>query len=396
MKKMTLAVLLAAFSLSAFAQGGERGPFLTNRFRDNWFISVGGGVNVYYGEADKTVKLKNRMAPALDIAVGKWITPAIGVRLEYSGLKGRGGSPAHAVNAPFLVYPKQLPWVGEYIPKKFRYNFIHADFLWNASTTFGGYKEFRRWEVVPFIGFGPAIASSVKKNAVYPKQRVRELGFTAGLINKIRITDALDVNVEFRGMLVKQTFDGVVGGKWGEGMGTITAGLTYKFNRRGFDKPVVVAEADYSLYNDRIRLLEGDLANAQTRADQLARDLAAARNVKPAAGATDFLFPDVAIFFEIGKATLSKKEQVNVAFIAEAIKKMPADRKIVLDGNADSVTGTAKGNMTLSERRIKTVYDALIAAGVKAEQIEFVAHGDTQEPFGRENPALNRVLIIEH
>jgi outer membrane protein OmpA-like peptidoglycan-associated protein len=196
-------------------------------------------------------------------------------------------------------------------------------------------------------------------------------------------------------MLVKQTFDGVVGGKRGEGMGTITAGLTYKFNRRGFDKPVVVAEADYSLYNDRIRLLEGDLASSQARADQLARDLAAARNARTET-ATEYIFPDMAIFFEIGKATLSKKEQVNVAFIAEAIKKMPAGRKVVLDGNADSVTGTATGNMTLSERRIKTVYDALIAAGAKPEQFEVIAHGDTQEPFGRNNPALNRVLIIEH
>jgi outer membrane protein OmpA-like peptidoglycan-associated protein len=393
MKKITLVALLATFSLGAFAQGGERGPFLTNRFRDNWFISLGGGVNVYYGEADRSLKLGKRMAPALDIAVGKWFTPSIGARLEYSGLSAKGAAPA--TTNPFVYMPKK-GWDGVGpIPEKFRITFIHADFLWNASTSFGGYKDYRRWEVIPFAGFGPAVSSTVKNNA-NGKAKIHEMAFTAGLINKFRITNALDVNVEFRGMLVKQIFDGTTGGKRGEGMGTITAGLTYKFNRRGFDKPVVVAEADYSMYNDRIRLLEGDLASSKARADQLAKDLAAARNTKPAAGPADFLFPDVAIFFELGKSTLSKKEQVNVNFIAEAIKKMPAGRKVVLDGNADSVTGTPKGNMTLSERRIRTVYEALIAAGARPEQFEFIAHGDTQEPFGRENPALNRVLIIEH
>jgi outer membrane protein OmpA-like peptidoglycan-associated protein len=293
-----------------------------------------------------------------------------------------------------MVPTSKKTGVGSYAPERFRYHFIHADVLWNASTTFGGYKEWRRWEVIPFAGFGPAFAQSTKNN-IAGKVAIRELALAAGLINKIRITGALDVNVELRGMLVKQTFDGTTGGKRAEGMGTVTAGLSYKFNRRGFEKPVEVAQADYSIYNDRIRLLEGDLATAQSRADQLARDLAAARNARPAVE-IEYIFPDMAIFFEIGKSTLSRKEQVNVAFIAEAIKKMPAGRKVVLDGNADSITGTPSGNMTLSERRIKTVYDALIAAGARPEQFEFIAHGDTQEPFGRENPALNRVLIIEH
>ena len=393
MKKITLVALLVTFSLGAFAQGGERGPFLTNRFGDNWFISAAGGVNIYYGEADKTVKFGKRMAPALDISLGKWFTPAIGARLMYSGLAGKGGHPY--LSAPFVVPSSKSTGVGTYYPKRFKYTFIHADFLWNASTSFGGYKEYRRWEFIPFAGFGPAIAATTKK-AVNRKTKIREFAFTAGLLNKVRLTPALDLTLEARGMLVKQTFDGVTGGRRGEGMASVTAGLSYKIGRRDFDKPIVVPEADYTSYNDRIRLLEGDLASSKSRADQLAKDLAAARNAQPQAGKTEFLFPDVAIFFPIGSAVLSKKEQVNVNFIAEAIKKMPAGRKVVLDGNADSVTGTPKGNMTLSERRIKVVYDALIAAGVKTNQIEFVAHGDTAEPFGRNNPELNRVLIIEH
>jgi outer membrane protein OmpA-like peptidoglycan-associated protein len=391
MKKVTLLALLATFSLSAFAQGGLRGPYLTNRFGDNWFIAAAGGVNLYYGENDKLAKGGKRIAPALDISLGKWFTPAVGVRVMYSGLSAKGASIFQ--NAPFLYAPKK-GFVGNYFPEKFRVAFIHADFLWNISTAFGGYKEYRRWEFIPFAGFGPAIASTVKNN-LNGTRSVHEIGFTAGLLNKVRLTPALDFNLELRGLLVKQTFDGVVGGKKGEGMGTVTAGLSLKLGKKGFDVPVVVPAADYSSYNQRIGTLEGDLAAARARADQLTRDLAAARNNAPSAK-TVYLFPDVAIFFPIGRATLSKKEMVNINFIAEAIKKMPAGHKVVLDGNADSVTGTPRGNMTLSERRVKAVYDALVAAGVNPNQFEFVAHGDTVEPFGRENPTLNRVTIVEH
>jgi len=389
MKKITLVAMMVTFSLSAFAQGGERGPFLTNRFRDNWFVSAGGGVNIYYGEADRAVKFGKRLAPALDVAVGKWFTPSIGARLEYSGLQGKGGTPY--INAPFAVSGLMKNGSKTYYEKKFGYTFVHADFLWNLSTALGGYKPSRRWEFIPFAGFGPAWAKST--NSADSKRTIHEIGMTGGLINKIRLGHALDLNLEGRGMLVKQTFDGVTGGRKGEGMLSVTAGLTYKFGKRSFSKPVVTPPADYSPYNDRIRMLEGDLNAQKSKADQLAKDLAAARNVKPAAA--QVIFPDVAVFFPIGKATLSKKELINIGYIAAAIKKLPASQKIVLDGNADPNTGTRTGNMTLSEKRAKAVHDALVAAGVNPSQLQTVASGDTKEPMGHNQPVLNRVLIIE-
>ena len=44
----------------------------TNRFWSNWFISVGGGAQTYFGDHNKQLKLGDRLSPALDIAVGKW------------------------------------------------------------------------------------------------------------------------------------------------------------------------------------------------------------------------------------------------------------------------------------------------------------------------------------
>ena len=382
MKKITLVALLATFSLSVFAQGGEKGPFLTNRFQDNWFISVAGGVNVYVGEADGSADFGKRLAPALDVAVGKWITPAIGARLAYSGLQGKGAAPY--ASAPFVIGNENGVFT-----EKFNYTFVHADALWNASTTFGGYKETRFWEFIPFAGFGPAMAGTVEG----PRNRILDFGFTAGLLNKIRLGNRVDLNLEARGMLIKQSFDGVSGGFKGEGMASVTAGLTVKLGKTNFEKGgEKVAPADYTPYNNRINALQSDLAAARARADQLANDLAAARNVRPQT-TTEVIFPEMAIFFEIGKATLNEKEKINIANLSEAIKKMPAGKKVVLEGTADKETGTSAFNMSLSQKRVYAVYDALIAAGVSASQLEKAPKGDTVQPYGK--PALNRVLIIQ-
>jgi outer membrane protein OmpA-like peptidoglycan-associated protein len=384
MKKILLIAALAMFSLNASAQRGDRGPFLTNKAFDNWFFSAAGGVNVYYGENDKLGKFGERMAPALDISLGKWFTPAVGARLQYSGLKAKGWT--NNLNAPFLasgVYNQNK------YAEKFNVTFFHADFLWNLSSALGGYRPERRWEFIPFVGFGRATA---KANGL----KQRELALAAGLINKFRLSDPLDLKLELRGMLVNERFDGIVGGRRGEGMASATLGLTYKFGKRFFDVPEVITPVDLSGYTNRINLLENDLSAANARADQYARDLNAARNATPTAQTkTEFIIPQMAVFFRIGRATLTEKEKINIGYIAEALKKMPADRKFKLVGNADGTTGSEKRNLTLSEQRAKTVYDALVAAGVKPTQLQIVAHGDKQEPFPHNQPTLNRVLIIE-
>jgi outer membrane protein OmpA-like peptidoglycan-associated protein len=251
----------------------------------------------------------------------------------------------------------------------------------------GGYKQDRRWQFVPFAGFGAAM-SSVKETKNY------EVALAAGLINKVRISDALDANLEFRGMLVNQGFDGVVGGKPIEGMGSVTVGLSYKFNKRGFDKPQTVAPADYTPYNDRIKALEGELVAANEKAARVARELEAARGAT-AGKSVEIVLPQTAVFFNIGSAELSEKELVNIGYLAAAINKMPAGRKLKLIGNADSATGSDKRNMELSEQRARAVHKALVAAGVDPARLEVVANGSSKEPFEKGKPALNRVLIAE-
>ncbi|MCS2517263.1 hypothetical protein NXW37_26985 [Bacteroides thetaiotaomicron] len=75
----------------------------TNRFWSNWFISAGGGAQIYFGDHDKQVSFGKRLAPALDIAVGKWFTPGIGMRLMYSGLQQKGATQKVPCHIPPVV-----------------------------------------------------------------------------------------------------------------------------------------------------------------------------------------------------------------------------------------------------------------------------------------------------
>lgn len=103
MKRLYLIALFIIVSLAATAQENGnrdaqnrivRGPYETNRFFDNIFVGVAGGVNIYFGEHDSYGKFGKRMAPALDIHVGKWFTPSIGARVGYSGLQAKGWTTA--------------------------------------------------------------------------------------------------------------------------------------------------------------------------------------------------------------------------------------------------------------------------------------------------------------
>ena len=86
MKRLYLIALFALVCGGASAQENGnrdaqnrivRGPYETNRFFDNVFVGVAGGVNLYFGENDSEGKFGKRLAPAMDIHVGKWFTPAV-------------------------------------------------------------------------------------------------------------------------------------------------------------------------------------------------------------------------------------------------------------------------------------------------------------------------------
>lgn len=394
MKRTFFTLVLLMFAVSAFAQQeSKRGPYLTNGVWDNWFISVGGGLNLYFSEYDNKMELQERLSPALDLSVGKWITPTIGLRLQYAGLRAKGKTYFYPGDNAYISKDASTT-VDGYQTEKFNVMNLHGDVMWNISNAIGGYRPDRTWDLVPFAGLGWARSSNVKDwNPA--KKANNELGLTVGLLNQIRLSDALDLNVEIRHMIVNESFDYVSRGSRWEGMSTASIGLSYNFPRRDFEKYVKVEPADYTPYNNRIAALEKQLADKDANAKRIADELAAEKSrkaqvVKPE---PEYIVSPLAVFFQLNKAELSDKEIINLGYAADIIKK--SGKKFKIQGSADKATGNARINQTLSEKRANKVYDVLVNKfGVNPSQLEVIAKGDKDEPFGK--PVLNRVVIVEN
>ena len=66
------------------------------------------------------------------------------------------------------------------------------------------------------------------------------------MLTSFRLTSCLDLNLDSRGTLVNDDFDGEPGGRKGEGVLTATLGLTYKFSPRGWNRGKNVIRTVYN------------------------------------------------------------------------------------------------------------------------------------------------------
>ncbi len=64
--------------------------FIKNRYRDNWFISIGGGLGLLMSEESKFAGYGNTVKPTLAFSFGKWITPVVGARFNFTMAKLQG------------------------------------------------------------------------------------------------------------------------------------------------------------------------------------------------------------------------------------------------------------------------------------------------------------------
>ena len=387
---LTASLALVAAGVMAQENGNRdeqnrvvRGPYETNRFFDNIFIGVAGGVNIYHGENDSYGKFGKRLAPALDVNVGKWFTPSVGARIGYSGITAKGWTSGQTVYAKD-VFDKKANIYNE----KFGVSYLHTDFLWNFSNAVSGYKETRTWNFVPFFGAGWARSYG---NGAYNN----EFAMSIGLLNNIRLCNLLDLTLEARHMFVNQRFDGVSRGSKGEGMTSVTMGLTFKLNRRNFKR--AAAPVDVTPYLSRIKALESDNTTLAGKNKTLADENTALRNRKPetvtVAGESKVSATPVALFFQIGKATLDKKELTNLDFYVKNALQADRNKTFTLYGGADKATGTAAFNQKLSEKRMQYVYDLLVNKyGISKNRLKTVAEGDRNNRFPE--PELNRTVII--
>lgn len=392
LRAAAVAVMICAAGLGLFAQENNnrdengkvvRGPYETNRLFDNVWIGVAGGINLF----ENSFTDAGGINPALDINIGKWVTPSVGVRIGYQGLT------ASSWTSSQYPYFKTMGDDGRY-KNAFNTAYIHGDVLWNWSNAFSGYKETRTWNFVPFLTAG--LARSFKNGFAN-----NEFAAGVGLLNNIRVSNRVDLTLEVRQLVVKQGYDSSpVGGV--AGMTSATFGVSFKLGRTGFKRShtdeYAGRIATLQTLNDA---LENEKADVENDKAELAAENAALREAvetlqaKPAK--VEKVMLDVtpgAVFFEIGQTELSPQELFHLDFYLKNVIAQDADKVFTLTGYADRQTGSKKRNQELSKLRVEYVYNLLQTKyGVSADRLVIKAAGSEVDRWG--NPLLNRCVVIE-
>ncbi len=392
MKKITMLLVFAGFFTLASAQEvvvtdteiievQDKYSVMTNRFFDNWFVTVGAGAQVLLGSENDIGKFKQRISPALNVSVGKWFTPGLGLRLQYSGLQAKGFTRDGSRD---YVHGGLID--NSYYKQKFDYMNLHGDVLFNLNALFGGYNSKRVYEIIPFLGAGFTYN--------FTSHHYRSFSMNGGIINKFRLCDALDLNLELFAMGVQGKFDGKsVEKRDYDCMLGASLGITYKFKKRTFTRPLpqLLSAAELAAMRQLMNDMAADNLLLQEKVAQLENQPA------PEVAEVVVLETNIAprtIFFDINSSLITPREAMNLKYLAETINSEEGTN-YTITGYADSSTGTAVYNQQLSQKRAQAVYDMMVNDfKVDASRLAISADGGVDK-FG--NPVyLNRVAIIEN
>lgn len=394
-KKIFALISAVLFTASAFAQSTElkrdtvtlestdKYKVTTNRFFDNWFIDAAAGGQMYYGDHNKQMKFGDRITPVYEINLGKWFTPGIGVRAGYSGYKivGVTQNGSHSTGERY----DGRPWEGYWLEnQEFNYFHLHGDVLFNLTNIIGGYKADRFYNVSPYIGLGWMATNDE------PKQR--EPSVNVGINNAFRLNNAFDLLLDLRGNMVKDRFDGEEGNRKEEGILSAAIGITYKFKKRGWDKPVTTIitydEAEVNAMRDRLHALVNDN-------DALRKQLADAKSktITDIKIEKQLLVAPILVTFPINKSTVSNEARVNLGFFAKMVIESKSNIVYNVSGYADSGTGSVATNQRLSKERADAIYAVLVRElGVPASQLKVSYHGGVENMYF-DDPRLSRAVI---
>ncbi len=352
----------------------------TNMFRDNWFISAGIGGQIFAGENYGTADFVDMINPAVDLNVGKWITPGVGVRFGYYG-----------VTATSITKDPQMYWVtGAYDATNYERNFdigvFHADVMLDLLNMIKGYRAERVYSVVPYFGLGLMSAWETPSET--------QLCATAGVINTFRINDRWDFNLELRSAVTNDRFDGLEGGKGFDLLLGATVGVTYQLPTVGWGKakPEIVGVTRAEMEDVRDRLKDSRAKNGQLK-DRLAT-LQRNPNIEERVIIEKKLIPTIFVF-KFNSSKMSRLMRANVGHLAAVIKDGDPNKMYIITGYADKETGNPTWNMKLSEKRAHAVYDCLVNEfGVEASKLKVAFMGGTENMFYN-NRRLNRSVIVE-
>lgn len=386
----------------------------------NWFVSIAGGATAFLGTPLGCEDLFGRLKPSYSLAVGKWLTPSVGARINYSGMQFK--------DARLSTQD---------------YHHIHADLLWNVLGRRYARQEQIRWGLAPFAGVGLLHNSTNRHNP---------FAISYGVQGQYRISKRVSAVLELSGTTTFQDFDG--NGRTnhpGDNLLSLTAGFTFHIGKVGWKRAIDATPyihrnerlVDYANFlteenrryaglhdRDRRTLAElkkileieglldayghileenGDghkgypvnnysglnslrarlknrhwngkspLDETESRLDNESRpserqDILAADSTTFIYAGSECIGAPVYFFFNLNTARLTDASQMlNLDELARVANKY--DLSVRVTGAADSSTGTSGINDSLSQSRAGFIAAELERRGIPAERIAKVSRG---------------------
>lgn len=380
LKSLVLSAALVAVAGVASAQQAKKG--------NDIFVGAGAGINtVFAGGMD---------SPSFygQIMVGKYISPVWGVRAVVGGpfqtldqhdnnAFWNGTSGAH--------YSKSNKLFGE----------INLDGMVNFTNIFA--EDLSKFDVYMFMGptvnfstRGTAFTGHVADSDAYIVEesdafRAR-VGATVGLGFAYNFTKSFALGVEARGAITPSIFGDASAYRKGEGTGRLTLNAIWSIGGKNGKYARAAAAAAAAGYISK-EAAEALAAEAVAKNPKIVEKIVEKEVIKEVEKLVNGNVPaSTAVFFEIGKATLTAKDKARLSLFADALKQ--ADAVFEVGGYADKKTGSANFNMSLSEKRANAVYNYLISEGVPASKLEKKFYGGVDKLFNN-NTVLCRTVIVK-
>lgn len=173
----------------------------------NWFVSIAGGTTAFLSTPLGCEDVFGRMKPSYSLAVGKWFTPSVGARINYSGLRFK--------DARLSTQD---------------YHHIHADLLWNVFGHRYSRQEQVRWSLAPFAGVGLLHHATNGHNP---------FAVSYGVQGEYRISKRVSAMLELSGTTTFQDFDGYgKPNRLGDNMLSLSAGFIFHLGKVGWKRAV--------------------------------------------------------------------------------------------------------------------------------------------------------------
>jgi outer membrane protein OmpA-like peptidoglycan-associated protein len=283
--------------------------WLSNKAKDNWFISVEGGLDWFRSENWRDIDWKDRFRFTGGITFGKWFNPVWGLRMAISGGKYQSlaypnyvtwyvgqnhpGPAGYSLFQSYITYYDEPTLVDFFNNRMFQdakpyksgylYNFmwgeVTIDFLLNLRNLKATYDPNRFFNPVMFVGLG--YAHTLKQGE---RTAVNSIANRMGFQFNFRLNKHWDLYITApEVMMVPEVFDRQVGANQTQDlMINALVGLTYHFKNSKFERklpaypprgvedrtlPVLTGSDQIDLLNAKINDLQNQLAAAQSEVE---------------------------------------------------------------------------------------------------------------------------------